>query len=149
MTPLAFVARAFVALLRGWPPLDALALTVRLVVTSAPVVFVVVFFGGAMLTVQAASSLSALGGADMSGLVVGFGGIREVFPLLACAAVAARSGAEFASELGTMRTTQQIDALETMGVDPMRVLVAPRIVAAIVGTPLCVLVACGAGMIGA
>jgi phospholipid/cholesterol/gamma-HCH transport system permease protein len=120
----------------------------RLVTTSAPVVFVVVFFGGAMLTVQAAASLTPMGGAAMAGLVVGFGGVREVFPLLCAAAVAARTGAEIASEIATMRTTQQIDAPEVMGVDPMRALVAPRVAAAMLGTPLCVLVACAAGMLG-
>jgi phospholipid/cholesterol/gamma-HCH transport system permease protein len=144
----AFLPRAFLAALRGPPPIDTLLLFLRLVTTSVPVVFVVTFFSGAMLTLQAAASLTPLGGADMAGLVVGFGGVREVFPLLACAAVAARTGAEFASELGTMKTTQQIDALEVMGVDPLRTLAGPRVLAAIFGTPICVLVACGAGMLG-
>lgn len=144
----AFLPRALLATLQGPPLADTVLLTLRLVTTSAPVVFTVVFFGGAMLTVQAAASLSPMGGGDMSGLIVGFGGIREVFPLLAAAAIAARSGAEFASEVGTMRTTQQIDALEVMGVDPVRALAGPRILAAVLGAPLCVLVACGAGMIG-
>ncbi|HEY4224110.1 MAG TPA: ABC transporter permease [Myxococcota bacterium] len=149
MSPARFLVRAVAALFRGPPLVDTLAVFVRLVSTSAPVVFVVVFFGGAMLTMQGALSLAPLGGAAMAGIVVGFGGVREVFPLLAAAAVAARSGAEFASELGTMKTTQQIDALEVMGVDPMRTLVAPRVLGSILGTPLCVLVAIGAGMIGA
>jgi phospholipid/cholesterol/gamma-HCH transport system permease protein len=144
----AFLPRALAATFRGPPPVDTLLVFLRLVTTSVPVVFTVVFFSGAMLTVQAAASLMQLGGPEMSGLVVGFGGVREVFPLLAAASVAARSGAEFASELGTMKTTQQIDALEVMGVDPMRALVGPRVVAAVLGTPLCVLVACGAGMLG-
>lgn len=145
----AFLPRALGAVLRGPPPVDTLLVFLRLVTTSVPVVFVVVFFGGAMLTIQAATSLHTLGGAEMSGLVVGFGGVREVFPLLAAASVAARSGAEFASELGTMKTTQQIDALEVMGVDPLRTLAGPRVIAAVAGTPICVLVACGAGMLGA
>ena len=144
----AFLPRALLATLRGPPLLETVLLTLRLVSTSAPVVFAVVFFGGAMLTVQAAASLTPMGGAAMAGLVVGFGGIREVFPLLAVAAIAARSGAEFASEIGTMKTTMQIDALEVMGVDPLRALAGPRIIAAELGAPLCVLVACGAGMLG-
>ncbi len=145
---LGFLPRALLAVLRGPPVVDTLLVFVRLVTTSVPVVFAVVFFGGAMLTVQAASSLAVVGGGEMAGLVVGFGGVRDVFPLLAAAAVAARSGAEFASEIGTMRTTQQIDALEVMGLDPVRLLVAPRVLAAVLGTPLCVVVACGAGMLG-
>jgi phospholipid/cholesterol/gamma-HCH transport system permease protein len=94
-------------------------------------------------------SLGPFGGASMSGLIVGFGGVREVFPLITAGAVAARSGAEFAAELGAMKTTQQVDALEVMGLDPVRLLVVPRVIAAALGTPLCVLCACGAGMLGA
>lgn len=145
----AFMPRVIAATAAGPPLIATLLLTQRLMSRSAPVVFAVVFFAGAMLTVQAAASMAPMGGADMAGLVVGFGGIREVFPLLAATAIAARSGAEFASELGTMKTTMQIDALEVMGVDPLRTLAGPRIVAAVVGSPLCLLVACGAGMLGA
>ena len=146
---LAFLPAAFATLLRGAPPLAALVSSVRLLSSSIPIVFVVVFFSGAMLTIQAAGSLAALGGAQMAGVVVGFGGMREVFPLLAAASVAARTGAELASEIGAMRATQQLDALEVMGLDPMRLVVAPRLIACVIGTPLCVLVACGAGMLGA
>jgi phospholipid/cholesterol/gamma-HCH transport system permease protein len=144
-----FLPVALATLMRGAPLLSALILSVRLLSASLPIVFVVVFFSGAMLTIQAAGSLEALGGAQMAGVVVGFGGMREVFPLLAAASVAARTGAELASEIGAMRATQQIDALEVMGLDPMRLIVAPRLIACIIGTPLCVLVACGAGMLGA
>jgi phospholipid/cholesterol/gamma-HCH transport system permease protein len=124
------------------------ALLARLLVSSLPVVATVAFFSGAMLTVQAVNSLSLIGGGPLSGFLVGLGGVREVFPLLAVASVAARSGAEFASELGTMKVTQQVDALEVMGVDPLRALVAPRVLAASLGTPFCVLVAIASGLIG-
>lgn len=145
----AFWPRAALATLRGPPLVDTVLLSLRLVITSVPVVFAVCFFSGAMLTVQAAASLAPFGGGAMAGIAVGFGGIREVFPLLAAASVAARSGAEIASQLATMRVTRQLDALEVMGIDPVRLLVGPRMVAAMLGTPLCVLVGCGAGMLGA
>ena len=145
----AFWPRAAMATLRGPPLVDTVLLSLRLVITSVPVVFTVCFFSGAMLTVQAAASLAPFGGGAMAGIAVGFGGIREVFPLLAAASVAARSGAEIASQLATMRVTKQLDALEVMGIDPVRLLVGPRMVAAVLGTPLCVLVGCGAGMLGA
>lgn len=122
---------------------------VRLLARSLPVVAAVAAFSGAMLTVQAASSLALLGGGPLAGTIVGVGGIREVFPMLAMAALSARTGAEFASELGTMRVTQQIDALDVMGLDPMRLLVGPRVLAAILGAPACVLVADAAGLLGA
>jgi phospholipid/cholesterol/gamma-HCH transport system permease protein len=102
-----------------------------------------------MLTVQAALSLQSMGSAAMAGLVVGFGGIREVFPLLAAASIAAKSGAALAAEVGTLNATQQLDALEVMGLDPMRMVVAPRLLACVVATPVCVVVGCSAGMLGA
>lgn len=145
----AFLPVALRTLFAGTSPASAILMFARLVSASTPIVFVVVFFSGAMLTVQAAGSLETLGGAAMAGIVVGFGGMREVFPLLAAAAVAARTGAEIASEIGTMRATQQLDALEVMGLDPMRLVVAPRLIACVLGTPLLVVLACGAGMLGA
>jgi phospholipid/cholesterol/gamma-HCH transport system permease protein len=148
LEPFAFVGRATFAALLMPAPGSFVALLARLLVSSMPVVGVVAFFSGAMLTVQAASSLALIGGGPLSGMLVGLGGVREVFPLLAVASVAARSGAEFASELGTMKVTQQIDALEVMGVDPLRLLVAPRVLAAAIGTPFCVLFADAMGLFG-
>lgn len=144
-----YCARATAAAAMAPPLVDTVTILSRLLVNSLPVVAVVAFFAGAMLTVQAASSLALIGGGPLSGTLVGFGGVREVFPLLAAASVAARSGAEFASELGAMKVTEQVDALEVMGLDPMRLLVGPRIVAAILGTPLCVLIADAVGLLGA
>jgi phospholipid/cholesterol/gamma-HCH transport system permease protein len=145
----AFVARTFVAGFRGMPLVDVVLLASRLLVRSLPIVVVVNIFCGAMLTVQAAASLQAFGAASMSGVVVGFGGVREVFPLLAGGALAARSGAEIASELQAMRVTRQVEALEMMGLDPLALLVAPRLLACVVGAPLCVLAAMVAGLFGA
>jgi phospholipid/cholesterol/gamma-HCH transport system permease protein len=145
----AFVARASAAAFGGMPAVDVALLTSRLLVRSLPVVVVVNFFCGAMLTVQAAASLQIFGAASMSGVVVGFGGVREVFPLLAGGALAARSGAEIASQLQAMRVTRQVEALEMMGLDPLALLVAPRLFACVVGAPLCVLAAMLAGLFGA
>jgi phospholipid/cholesterol/gamma-HCH transport system permease protein len=132
-----------------WPSISqTVAYLSRLMTRSLPVVVVVNLAAGAMLTVQAAVSLYLVGAGPLAGMVVALGGVREVFPLLTVAAIAARTGAEFASELGTMRVTQQLDALDVMGVDPVRLLVGPRIAAAILGTPLCVIVADAAGVWG-
>ena len=145
----AFFARAIRAALSGPPAKDTLLLTVRLLVRSLPVVLVVTFFSGAMLTVQAAASMASFGAASMSGLIVGFGGVREVFPLLAGGSMAARTGAELASQLQAMRVTRQVEALEMMGLDPLRLLVAPRLIACTLGGPLCVLAAMVSGLVGA
>jgi phospholipid/cholesterol/gamma-HCH transport system permease protein len=145
----AFVARTFAAATRGMPLVDLVLLSSRLLVRSLPIVIVVNFFCGAMLTVQAAASLHAFGAASMSGVVVGFGGVREVFPLLAGGALAARSGAEIASQLQAMRVTRQVEALAMMGLDPLALLVAPRLLACVVGAPLCVWASMVAGLVGA
>jgi phospholipid/cholesterol/gamma-HCH transport system permease protein len=145
----AFCMRTLWAATKGPPATDTLLLTVRLLVRSLPVVLVVTFFSGAMLTVQAAVSLQSFGASNMSGLIVGFGGVREVFPLLAGGSLAARTGAELASQLQAMRVTRQVEALEMMGLDPFRLLVAPRLIACILGGPLCVVAAMVAGLAGA
>ncbi len=145
----AFAIRAGAAVAKGPPIKDTVFLIVRLLVRSLPVVVVVIFFCGAMLTVQAAASLSTFGARDMAGLIVGFGGVREVFPLLAGGALAARSGAEIASQLQAMRVTRQVEALDVMGLDPLVLLVAPRLVACVVGGPFVVLAAMVAGLFGA
>ncbi|MCP4501988.1 MAG: ABC transporter permease [Deltaproteobacteria bacterium] len=145
---LSYVARVSYAALFHIQPYDSLILLVRLLASSLPVVAVVAFFASAMLTVQAASSLALIGGGPLAGTLVGFGGVREVFPLLAAASVAARSGAAFASELGAMKVTEQLDALEVMGLSPLVLLVGPRIWAAIFGVPVCVLTANAVGLVG-
>ena len=116
--------------------------------TSLPVVIVVALAAGAMITVQAAASLSLIGGGPFAGTLVGLSGVREIFPLLAAASVAARSGAEFASTLGAMKVGEQIAAIEVMGLDPLRLLVAPRIFAASLGTAAAVTVANVTGLLG-
>ncbi len=145
----AFAARALRAALPAPPAKDTLLLTVRLLLRSLPVVVIVTFFSGAMLTVQAAVSLESFGARSVAGLIVGFGGVREVFPLLAGGSLAARTGAELASQLQAMRVTRQVEALEMMGLDSVRLLVAPRLIACIVGGPFCVLAAMVAGLVGA
>jgi phospholipid/cholesterol/gamma-HCH transport system permease protein len=143
-----FAARAAATIVRGFPVTDTVVLTARLLQSSLPVVAIVAFASGAMLTVQAAASLSLIGGGPLSGTLVGLGGVREVFPLLAAASVAARSGAEFASAIGAMKVSEQVDALDVMGLDPFRLLIAPRVLAATLGTPFCVVFADVTGIIG-
>lgn len=145
---MALAARVVVEVPRA-PLSDTVLLSVRLLLRSLPVVVVVTFFTGAMLTVQAASSMARFGAASMAGLVVGFGGVREVFPLLAAGALAARSGAEIASQLQAMRSTKQVEALEVMGLSPLRLLVVPRVIATAVAGPVCVLASMLAGLLGA
>ncbi len=144
----AFALRATAAILRGPPLKDTVLLVSRVILRSLPVVVIICFFCGAMLTVQAAASLAPFGALRMSGLIVGFGGVREVFPLLAGGALASRTGAEIASQLQAMRVTRQVEALEMMGLDPLVLLVAPRLIACVVAGPVCVFAAMVSGLVG-
>ena len=144
---LAFLPRATRSMVRA--PFDQTrVILTRLLLSSLPVVVVTAAASAAMLTVQAAVSLYIVGGGPLAGMLVSLGGVREVFPLLAIASLAARSGAEFASELGSMKVDQQIDAIDVMGLDSIRLLVGPRVLAATIGGPICVIFADGSGLIG-
>src|SRR5690606_22937077 len=81
----------------------------------------------------------------MTGLAV----TRELGPVLTGMIISARAGGAMAARLGTMRVTEQIDALEVMGVHPLQYLVSPRIVAATIATPLLVAIFDFVAMIGA
>ena len=74
--------------------------------------------------------------------------LRELGPLMTAILLAGRSGAAFAAEIGTMRVNQEVDALSTMGLSPVRFLVTPRIIAALLMTPLLVLFSDLVGMVG-
>ena len=80
---------------------------------------------------------------------VAIGAARELAPLLAAVIVAGRSGAAFTAELGTMRLTEEIDALHTLGLSPMQLLVVPRVLALAASLPLLVFVADVAALLGA
>jgi phospholipid/cholesterol/gamma-HCH transport system permease protein len=128
---------------------DVARLSLRVFVRSSPVVAVVSFFSGAMLTVQVASSVASFGAQSMAGMVVGFGGVREVFPLLAAGSLAARSGAEIAGTIGTFKHTDQLSALRVMGLQPAWLVGVPRVLACVLAGPLCVWLSVLSGLLGA
>jgi phospholipid/cholesterol/gamma-HCH transport system permease protein len=74
--------------------------------------------------------------------------VRELGPLMTCVVLAARSGSAFAAEIGTMKVNEEIDALTTMGIDPVRFLVIPKVLAAVCMTPLLAAFANLAGIVG-
>ncbi|MEW5854275.1 MAG: ABC transporter permease [Myxococcota bacterium] len=112
-------------------------------VGSILVILAVCAFAGAMLAVQGFASLKAFGTPELLGMFISLAGVREVFPLVGAGCAGAKLGSAVAAEVATLRIGQQIDALEVMSVDPMRYLVAPRMVACLVVTPLLV----GAGLL--
>lgn len=105
-------------------------------VTSLPVVAITGFFTGLVLAAQSIYQLSDKGLSSITGLLVAKAMITELGPVLTAFMVTGRVGAAMCAELGTMRVTEQIDALDTMAVNPRRYLIAPRLFAGSFMMPL-------------
>jgi phospholipid/cholesterol/gamma-HCH transport system permease protein len=115
---------------------------------SLPVVSLTAVFTGMVLALQSYSGFSRFGAEGAVANVVVLSVTRELGPVLAGLMVAGRIGASFAAEIGTMRVTDQIDALTTLSTNPMKYLVAPRLLAGTLAMPLLVLVADILGVMG-
>jgi len=115
---------------------------------SLPVVGLTALFTGAALAQQIFTGGSRLSAQSAVPSIVVIGIVRELGPVLLGLMVAGRVSASMAAELGTMRVTEQIDALATLRTDPYRYLIAPRILAALIALPLLVLVANALGVLG-
>lgn len=115
---------------------------------SLPVVGLTAIFTGMVLVLQSYTGFSRFNAESAIASVVVLSITRELGPVLGGLMVAGRIGAAFAAELGTMRVTEQIDALRTLSTSPFKYLVAPRLVAGIVMLPLLVLVADIIGVLG-
>jgi phospholipid/cholesterol/gamma-HCH transport system permease protein len=98
-------------------------------VGSVPIVLLTGFFIGGSLALQSASTLSQFGARTVTGQLVSLSMVRELGPVLTALMVSGRNASGMASELGSMRVTEQIDAMRALGTDPVRKLVAPRILA--------------------
>ncbi len=110
-------------------------------VNSLPLVIFTSVFTGAVSAVQAAYQFQNFIPMRYLGTAVGKAVIIELGPVLTALVVAGRVGASIAAELGTMKVTEQIDALETMALDPVRYLVVPRFMAGIIMLPVLTIVA--------
>ena len=106
------------------------------------------FLLGLILAFQSAIPLKLFGGEGFVGGLVGIALIRELGVLVGAILMAGRSGSAFAAELGAMRVNEEIDALETMGLRPVRFLVLPRVVAGTSALPLLSLFVSFAGLVG-
>jgi phospholipid/cholesterol/gamma-HCH transport system permease protein len=115
---------------------------------SLPVVSLTAVFTGMVLALQSYSGFSRFGAESAVANVVVLSITRELGPVLAGLMVAGRIGAAFAAEIGTMRVTDQIDALTTLSTNPMKYLVAPRLLAGTLAMPLLVVVADILGVMG-
>jgi len=115
---------------------------------SLPVVGLTAFFTGGVLALQIYTGASRYGAEAFVPLVVLVGITRELGPVIAGLMVAGRVAAAIAAELGTMRVTEQIDALTTLATNPIKYLVVPRLLAAVVSMPILVAIADSIGIFG-
>ncbi len=100
-------------------------------VGSLPIVVLTGFFTGCVLALQAAVSLKEFGAVNMTGELVTLSMVKELGPVLTGLMVSGRNASGMASELGSMKVSEQIDAMRALGTDPVRKLVTPRLVATV------------------
>jgi phospholipid/cholesterol/gamma-HCH transport system permease protein len=117
-------------------------------VNSTMIIMLTGIFTGAVLALQSGKAFRLFNAEGVTGAVVALSLLRELGPVMTGLMVAARCGSAIAAHIGTMRVTQQIDALEVMAVDPFSYLVAPRIIAALGMVPLLSIVFNFLGMLG-
>ena len=115
---------------------------------ALPIVALISFLLGMILAFQSAVPMKRFGAEIFVADLIGLSMLRELGPLMTAILLAGRSGAAFAAEIGTMRVNQEVDALTTMGLSPVRFLVTPRIIAAVLMTPLLTLFSGLVGMLG-
>lgn len=117
-------------------------------VNALPIVALLGFLLGLIMAFQSAIPMRQFGADIYVANLIGLSMIRELGPLLTAIILAGRSGSAFAAELGTMKVSEEIDALVTMGLRPVRFLVVPRVLAAVAMTPLLAVFANLFGLIG-
>jgi phospholipid/cholesterol/gamma-HCH transport system permease protein len=117
-------------------------------VGSLPIVVMTGFFSGAVMAMQMAKALAQYGAVSQTGQVVTITLVRALGPVLTSLMVAGRNASGIASELGSMKVTEQIDAMRALGTDPIQKLVTPRLIAACVVLPLLTVIADFVGILG-
>lgn len=117
-------------------------------VKSTPIVFLVSFLIGVILAFQTASQLARFGALDFVGALVGVSVTRELGPLLTALVMAGRVGASFTAEMGTMKVSDEILALETMAINPVKFLITPRFLAILIMLPCLTIMADVMGILG-
>ena len=133
------------------PPLEMkniLRQMIEVGIKSLPVVFITAIFTGMVLALQSYTGFKRFGAQSMVASVVALSMTRELGPVLTGLIVAGRAGAAMAAELGTMRVTEQIDALETLATNPVKYLIVPRFLAGLIMLPALAIVSDIIGILG-
>jgi len=141
--------RAFRNIVRRPHYSDDIALQMDTIgVGSLQIVAITGFFSGAVMALQMYHALAQYGQMGKTGQLVSITLVRELGPVLTALMVAGRNATGIASELGSMKVTEQIDAMRALGTDPVQKLVTPRLIATAVMLPLLVIIADFVGMFG-
>ncbi|MFN8009420.1 MAG: ABC transporter permease [Terriglobia bacterium] len=117
-------------------------------VRAIPIISLIMFFIGLIMALQSAYELRRFGAINYVATAVALSISRELGPLVTAIVVIGRSGSAFAAEIGTMKVTEEIDALETMAISPIRFLVTPKFLAMIVMLPCLTIWASTMGILG-
>jgi phospholipid/cholesterol/gamma-HCH transport system permease protein len=128
---------AFIGPLRGKPlrPERAIHQGMAIGVEALPIISLITFFVGVILALQSAYELRQFGALQFVASAVGISMTRELGPLMTAIVVIGRSGSAFAAEIGTMKVSEEIDALETMALNPVHFLVTPKFLAMLIMMP--------------
>jgi phospholipid/cholesterol/gamma-HCH transport system permease protein len=128
---------------------DDIALQMDVIgVGSLPIVILTGFFSGLVITMQMSRALAQYGATGQVGQIVAITLARELGPVLTALLVAGRNASGIASELGSMKVTEQIDAMRALGTDPIQKLVTPRMIATAVMLPMLTIIADFVGLCG-
>ena len=115
---------------------------------ALPIVGLLSFLLGLVIAYQGAGPLARYGANSFVADLVGLAMLRELAPLITAIVVSGRSGSAWAAQIGTMKVTEEIDALRTVGIDPMDLLVLPKILALLVALPLLTVFSDALGVLG-
>lgn len=114
---------------------------VRFGADSLPIVGLISFLIGAIMAMQSATQLARFGALHYVSALVGVAGVRELAPLMTAIIVTGRSGSAITAEIGTMKVSEEIDALEVMGINPIKFLVVPKFIGMLFALPALTLLA--------
>ena len=117
-------------------------------VQALPIVGLLAFLLGVVVAYQSADTLRRYGGNLFIADIVGLSMVREFAPLITAIIIAGRSGSAFAAQIGTMAVTEEIDALRTLGIPPLEMLVLPKVAALVIALPLLTVFADVMGVLG-
>ncbi|MCX5757733.1 MAG: ABC transporter permease [Candidatus Hydrogenedentes bacterium] len=117
-------------------------------VNSLPIVSLICFLIGAIMAMQASYQLARFGATRYIADLVGVAALRELAPLMTAILITGRNGSAITAEIGTMKVTEEIDALEVMGLNPVKFLVAPKFLAMMFAVPCVTVLAMGVMILG-